>query len=427
MIFYILTPFQITATTVDLETLEDYSKVYGHWTNDELLEFIEPIAEDKAEGLKYVGGAIAKKCKKIDNTLGYRKSKFLPSSQLRASSWFIDGMNRGGLLYPTVAFYSDLKVMNERFERYHPYKRLTKSPNVIANFAKSLIPYFPSYDYQILYMFAKMRTAIRIREWNHEIDRLKKMTLRGQTKTAEYMHGNQGEGRALRSRTAQCIPDEGKDLRTRAAECFPDEDFGDQMSDQELLKFLESDDLETIPEEQEENLEMLGDSGFPEPIAGPSWVDCPQKVSRKKRAAREQPAGCKQPARKAKKSQKNLKSPEAHQCLPETIENLPQEIDPSKEMEVSHDSDWSDLDHELEGEFKCDLCTETFFSEFNLMTHVELKHDEDQEMLELVDQFPEPIAGPSRVDLPPKKSSKKRPGEQPVSRKQPARRAKKSQ
>ena len=36
---------------IDLETLEDYSKVYGHWTNDDLLKFIEPLAEDKAEGL----------------------------------------------------------------------------------------------------------------------------------------------------------------------------------------------------------------------------------------------------------------------------------------------------------------------------------------------------------------------------------------
>ena len=284
-------------------------------------------------------------------------------------------------------------------------------------------------------MFAKMRTAIRVREWNHEIDRLKKMTLRGQIKTAEYIHGNQGEERALRSRAAQCIPDKGKALHIRAAECFPDEDFGDQMSDFELLKFLESDDvLETIPEEQEENLEMLGDSGFPEPIAGPSRVDLPLKISRKKHAAPEQPAGCKQPARKAKKSQKNLKSSETHKTLPGAIENSPQEetkVDLSKGTEVSHESD---SDHEIEGKlskFKCDLCTETFFSESNLMTHVELKHEEDvpedQEMLESVDEFPEPIAGPSRVYLPPKKSRKKQPAEQPVSRKQPARKAKKSQ
>ena len=111
----------------------------------------------------------------------------------------------------------------------------------------------------------------------------------------------------------------------------------------------------------------------------------------------------------------------------------------SKETEVSHESD---SDHEIEGKltkFKCDLCTETFFSEFNLMTHVELKHEEDsfvpekqeegQELQKLVDDscFPEPIAGPSRVDLPPKKSSKKHLGpQQAASRKQPALRAKKS-
>ena len=82
----------------------------------------------------------------------------------------------------------------------------------------------------------------------------------------------------------------------RISECFPDEDFGE-----ELLKFLESDDvLETIPEELEEDL--------------------PKKISSKKRPARKQPAGRKQPARGGKKSQKISKSPEAHEYLPKTIE-----------------------------------------------------------------------------------------------------------
>ena len=54
---------------IDLGTLDDYTKVYGSMTKSELLELVEIIAEDKAEGLKYVGGVIAKKCKKFDSTL----------------------------------------------------------------------------------------------------------------------------------------------------------------------------------------------------------------------------------------------------------------------------------------------------------------------------------------------------------------------
>ena len=60
-----------------------------------------------------------------------------------------------------------------------------------------------------------------------------------------------------------------------------------------------------VPEEQEKDQklqELVDDSSFPEPIAGPSWVDCPTKISSKKRPAYEQPAGRKQPARRAKKS-----------------------------------------------------------------------------------------------------------------------------
>ena len=55
------------------------------------------------------------------------------------------------------------------------------------------------------------------------------------------------------------------------------------------------------------------------------------------------------------------------------------EVNSSKGTEVLHESD-SSSDHETEekmDKFKCDLCTETFSSEFNLMTHVELKHEED--------------------------------------------------
>ena len=44
-------------------------------------------------------------------------------------------------------------------------------------------------------------------------------------------------------------------------------------------------------------------------------------------------------------------------------------VDLSKETEISHESD-SSSDHEVEdlGKFKCILCTESFFSESNLMT-----------------------------------------------------------
>ena len=72
-------------------------------------------------------------------------------------------------------------------------------------------------------MFATIRTAIRVREWNKENAKYKKMTLRGQTKTAEYIQSTQGEGRQTRA---------------RAAALFPDETFPEPMNDADLLAFL---------------------------------------------------------------------------------------------------------------------------------------------------------------------------------------------
>ena len=39
-------------------------------------------------------------------------------------------------------------------------------------------------------MFAKRMTAIRVKKWNLEISKYKKMSLRARTKTAEYVHQN---------------------------------------------------------------------------------------------------------------------------------------------------------------------------------------------------------------------------------------------
>ena len=79
--------------------------------------------------------------------------------------------------------------MYERFKMHHPTNKLLKGPNVSQNFAKILAKHF-NYNQEILDMFAKRMTAIRVKKWNLEISKYKKMTLRGRTKTAEYVHQN---------------------------------------------------------------------------------------------------------------------------------------------------------------------------------------------------------------------------------------------
>jgi hypothetical protein len=104
----------------------DTEVLFGPWTRSELVEQINIVEEDRIQGLIFLGGVIAKKCAKVDATLGYLKDKFEPDSKLRESPWFIDGMNRGGLLYPIDEFFNALKLMNHLFEQYHPSGRLRK-------------------------------------------------------------------------------------------------------------------------------------------------------------------------------------------------------------------------------------------------------------------------------------------------------------
>ena len=133
----------------------------------------------------------------------------------------------------------------------------------MENVANAIMPFFSkpyvvTYDFQIIWMFAKIRTSIRIREWNSELSRYKKMTVRAHTKQAEFTHGSHGEAQY-----------EGRQTRARAAALFPDEQFPDQMSDEALLALLseheqvvEQEKLDEKISEQEDLLLLLEDNGF---------------------------------------------------------------------------------------------------------------------------------------------------------------------
>ena len=84
------------------------------------------MQEDAKQGLLYAAGMVAKKMKDIDSTLGKHTEKFYPTQKVRESHWFIDGMNRGGLMTPNEPFFKDFKIMHERFKRYHPNGKLRK-------------------------------------------------------------------------------------------------------------------------------------------------------------------------------------------------------------------------------------------------------------------------------------------------------------
>ena len=131
-------------------------------------------------------------------------------------------------------------------------------PNVVKNFAKSLAHFFPNYHWEVLKLVAKLFTTFKVRLWNMALSKYKKMTVRGQTKQAEYINATQGEGRVTRS---------------MAASYFPDDEFPDQITDEELLAFLEYEEPEPEPAVLQENPAPVAMQEGPEPVAGPSQVN----------------------------------------------------------------------------------------------------------------------------------------------------------
>ena len=104
------------------------------------------------------------------------------------SSWFIDQMNRGGLMYPNEIFVKEVILWNEIFVQCHPPNGIHKTQNVTKNFAKLLKKRFPYRDEKLLALFARTRTRIRIRRINQFVKKRGKGTLRGKTKLAQISH-----------------------------------------------------------------------------------------------------------------------------------------------------------------------------------------------------------------------------------------------
>ena len=82
-----------------------------------------------------------------------------------------------------------------------------------------------------------MFTAFRVKSWNRELVKHKKLSVRAQVKQAEYINATQGEGRITRA---------------RAAALFTEENFPPPMSDQELLEYLSIDNEPEMPEPNSE-------------------------------------------------------------------------------------------------------------------------------------------------------------------------------
>ena len=129
-----------------------------------------------------------------------------------------------------------------------------------------------------------MFTAFRVKSWNRELVKFKKLSVRAQVKQAEFINATQGE----------C---EGRMTRARAAACFPpEENFPPPMTDQELLDFLEADNEPELPEPTSETSYVTEETT---PIHTPT-PNPPVPMRKRKQPEMPEPVR-QQPSRMAKK------------------------------------------------------------------------------------------------------------------------------
>ena len=146
--------------------------------------------DDESQGLIYVAGYLAKKHPNEEPKLGFFDRELVPPQAKRKESWFLDCLNRGGLHYPSEAFFNDIKKMNAFFKRYHPYNGLKEEPYLVNKFAEFLKIEFPHYDKAVLLSFSTLRTKIRKNLINTLPFSAKQITLHGQLKNVEYSHNH---------------------------------------------------------------------------------------------------------------------------------------------------------------------------------------------------------------------------------------------
>ena len=150
--------------------------------------------ECEVEGEYWMSGYVAKKCAKIDPSLGAYEHNLTKD---HAKSKYADLASRGGITRPTKKFLSDVKKMRKMFIKHHPKDSLKKGPGLISDFYEILKTKFSHYHDKVLHLIARLFTRFRVRTIN-KIEKLKKKkrkskkkgpkSLRGMKKQAEYSH-----------------------------------------------------------------------------------------------------------------------------------------------------------------------------------------------------------------------------------------------
>lgn len=130
--------------------------------------------------MAYCAGYIAFKCKKFDTSLSVQESN---NAELK----WIKTLSHGNLSLPSDQLLEFVKQCEKHFIAFHlGTNNVNLKPNVVSNFSLYLCDIFPDVNVNIIKIYAKIRTFIRLRKLKQEVSD-RKMSIRSKKKKLQYL------------------------------------------------------------------------------------------------------------------------------------------------------------------------------------------------------------------------------------------------
>ena len=128
------------------------------------------ISDCSSQGFGYICGFIARKMGSKYPHLG-NKSSDKDKVQSEISTPWIKHLSYGGLTVPSDVFVVACHGFEKEFKSFHDLHKngMDQNPNVIERMHNILIKAFPSWPEDILLLFVKTRTFIRMKYLNNQL------------------------------------------------------------------------------------------------------------------------------------------------------------------------------------------------------------------------------------------------------------------
>ena len=137
--------------------------------NDNQGAFVQD-SECSSQGFGYICGFLARKLSSKYLELGSKSSELDFNLDEVRIAW-IRHLSNGGLTIPSDAFVTACHQFEGKFNSFHGSHKnnIDQDENVIQRMCDILVENFPSWPREVLMLFAKTRTFIRIKYLNHKI------------------------------------------------------------------------------------------------------------------------------------------------------------------------------------------------------------------------------------------------------------------